>query len=395
MSESRRWRVWVTASSLLTVLCHARGVSAQSPTDPLAGPLASLHKARVALEAARAAWEQDSLLRTQLPLVERIGGIAVRADTAAFARTTVTVVLQEVSAATDGLRSTLGTAADAVLADGVISVLGIERTRDSRLARIWNGVSIRFDLGGTSHAVGVSAANVGGISPGGATRIRGLIAGSISERLTVEGGATLRTWPGTAPRLHALSAEEREIIYRGLRLNPSSVARACHDGALAACATGLALHAATTDTIDAWLDAAQRRMLVRERARDTVREPGLAPLHRDCVTNGADSVCRLLVVRSGVRPPLGIDARRELLRLALVRGGDGAWARLREVGDRPPTAMLEYVSGVPADTLVAALRAEVLAGRAPSPSPAPSSWLTSGLGALLVAGLVTRRRIAR
>jgi hypothetical protein len=191
--------------------------------------------------------------------------------------------------------------------------------------------------------------------------------------------------------LRPWSDDAREATYNGLRLLGSPVATDCHDGSLAACRAALGMLPPGSDSIARWYGAAAQRALVRARAADTLRDSSLTSGVQSCVRDGVDSSCSALVRERRWAGSLTYrTARQELLRRALVVGGPEAFARLRTSGDADAETLLAHVAGVPADSLVAGWRRDVLTARAPAPAPSPQAWLT-GLGTLLVAGLIATR----
>lgn len=181
------------------------------------------------------------------------------------------------------------------------------------------------------------------------------------------------------------------LAYRLLRLSRSPSAAACVAGGIAACRVALALVPAEADTIDLWFDAGAQQALVRAASADSLAFPARAPLHRACVIAHHTPACRAVLGAIFVRSPTSLPARRELLRLALVTGGSDAYHRLRIARDTTRIGVLEYVSGVPLDSLVAVWRADVLRGRAPAPVPPPTAWAWTGVTTVLLFGIGVRR----
>jgi len=101
-----------------------------------------------------------------------------------------------------------------------------------------------------------------------------------------------------------------------------------------------------------------------------------------------------MLIGAGVRAPLGLLPRAELLRLALVTGGAGAYARLRAVPNGLSAEALASISGVPTDSLVRLLHTEVLQGRPASPAPDAHTYFVASTWVLLSLAVVRRRRIA-
>jgi hypothetical protein len=377
--------------AVLALIALACGLWAPRAMAQTPDPLANVRRATVAanaeLELARAAWRVDSARRSTLTVLGVFGGVTVRTDSTPLA----SAVGQDLGLVLEQLRSELGLVlgprADSMLARSSMSVL--YDPPSSRWRYRSEGASVRLNLDGS-----VSSRFFNERGARDRLAMRTWLEAASRDAVAADAGDALRPWPNAAPGLRPWRADEREVVYRSLRLNRSPVAQACHDGSMAACRVALALGPADRDTVALWYDPALQRALIASRGRDTIMARALGPLHRACVQGGADQICRDMLIGAGVRAPLGLLPRAELLRLALVTGGTGAYARLRAVPNGLSAEALESISGVPTDSLLRLLHREVLQGRPASPAPDARTYFVASAWVVLSLAVVRRRRIA-
>ncbi len=373
---------------LALALVVAPSVLTAQGEDPLGNVRRSTTRAYAEWREAREAWQADSLRRATLRVLGQFGGATVRSDSTSIAESVARDLGAELELLRDDLRLVLGPLADSMLARSSVSVL--YDPPDARWYRYYAaGASARLDLDGSMSSRYFSERTLGARG-----RVRDWLDAAARDAVLKRHEATLRRWPGGAPSFRPWTDEERAIVYRGLRLSRSPVAQACHDGAFAACRVALAMLPADADTVSLWYDPALQRVQIAERGRDTIAQPMLAPLHRACVQRGDDQTCRDMFLGAGVRAPLSQLARAELLRLALVAGGPQAFGRLAALDSVGVAEALERISGVPADSLIATLHAQILQGRPTSSAPAPDDLLLAGAWIVLAMLAVSRRRIA-
>lgn len=167
-----------------------------------------------------------------------------------------------------------------------------------------------------------------------------------------------------------------ERVYRELATVPSHANRACMAGDAQACWTALGPGADSTP-LARWY--APEEMPLRAARVGSgrwwptpVRSAFLKCLERG--SPGALPACARFLTAVGpeVAAPLGMEARRMLLWVALQEGGAGAFDRLVADPDMPVEDALRVASGLSAEGLAARWRDEVLAAR-------PETY--SGLGA--------------
>ncbi len=362
-------------------------VAAAQAEDPLANVRRATSDANAAFAEARAAWTADSVRRSTLEVLGVFGGVAVRTDGSEHAAGIARDLGLELARLRLALERLLGPHADSMLARSTASVVyDHPSSRWLRFRRV--GATVRLHLDGSTSSRFFS-------ERGARERavMRKWLDAAARDAIVANTAAALRPWPNAAPSLQPWTDDERATVYRGLRLNRSPVAQACHDGSLAACRVALAL-VGDADTVALWYDAPLQRAMIATRGRDTVITPFLGPLHRACVEQGDDRTCREMLVGAGVQAPLGSLARSELLRLALVTGGPSAYERLRSAEAGVTGATLEIISGTPMDSLLHVLHAEILRGRPPSPAPDVQTLFVASAWVVLSLAVVRRRRIA-
>lgn len=155
-----------------------------------------------------------------------------------------------------------------------------------------------------------------------------------------------------------------ELHYRILATHDSKATRACLGGDVPACEHALGLGLPTgVNPIEVWYTPEQRRILVsRVTWPSTSSFPAAA--YGRCRAGSDLAACDALLDEPMRRwIPLSGSTRSSILWLALQRGGTDAWSRLVEHSSAPPEEVLERVSGMELDDLVAEWRRWVLANR--------------------------------
>jgi hypothetical protein len=348
-----------------------------------------LEAARAKYAAARRAWQEDSIRRSDLPTVARVSAMAILADTTLVPPTFVHRLTAILTEEIDATRPSLGAAADSLLAGTRLTLVWrsavTSSVLDPRTRSPIDAVTLRTNVDGREMLKYMLARDIE------ARELRRFIRNIIKRRLDAQTSPLVMNWSG-GPIVQQWTPADRAIHYRMMRLAATPVSRACLDGSLAACKAALAMVPAGTDTISLWYDAASQRERVRRSWVDTMTDERGAriPLHVACVHRGQDSACRELLSRIGVRSPTSRSGRAELLRLALVVGGDGAVDRLRSSTALSIEALLDDVSGGATDSVITRWRADVLQGRPPSPAPTPSAWLWGSVGAVIALGATAR-----
>jgi hypothetical protein len=220
-----------------------------------------------------------------------------------------------------------------------------------------------------------------------AQRLLWAAANAIAER----SDSALREWIGGALIPGADPAREPRSVYVALVTAPSPAARRCYTGDLGACRVVLGFLPAT-DAVVEWYDAPRWRELVR--GLDNLEQVGSVPrLAHACVVDGSDPDCLAILRRvppRAIPPPLPPAARFSVVRHALVLGGRGAYARLVGSAGRPVAERLAAASGMPADSLLAAWHAAVMAARPRPVTVEPrGAWAALAWGAMF--GLLALR----
>ena len=182
---------------------------------------------------------------------------------------------------------------------------------------------------------------------------------------------------------------QAETVYEELATKPWRVVRACYVGDLAECHSALALSSDAATTALRYTPEERRRIVARE--REVTKNLRSAAGTARCVEGRVDSACievsqRFLLFEE----PLSSLARATLLRTALELGGDGAYGRLLGSGEPEFLARLASVAGVPADTLLAAWHAQILAAKPASTVLTRLSGWTAFLWAAIFAVAATR-----
>jgi len=159
-------------------------------------------------------------------------------------------------------------------------------------------------------------------------------------------------------------AGERRGVYVALVTAPSPAARRCYLADLSACRSALGF-IPVSDAVADWYDAPRRRQIVHDIENlDQVR--GSSRAYAACVSDLSDVDCLALLRGAppgAIPPPLPPAARFSVLRTAIELGGHGSYARLLATAGRPIEQRLAAASGVPADSVLRAWHAAVVAAR--------------------------------
>lgn len=256
----------------------------------------------------------------------------------------------------------------------------------------------RAYLRGTSLVVSVSAGAAtlwgeGAVPFGAQALVRAQLLELVRQTTSSTFDGTLHQWlfnGRVSPIPPRPDVEQRARL--DLATAESHVARRCVGGAIATCATLLALDGRPVDPLRTWYAREDYRPLV-SRIRLAPSDGRDAPqLQRRCLENDNAACSRLLATFDPARlpPPTSDAPRLVLLHEALSMGGAGALTRLRAsrgtVGER-----LAAASGVSQDSLLTRWRRRMIAERGASIRPTPAVALASLGWTLLLAGLGLRR----
>ena len=185
--------------------------------------------------------------------------------------------------------------------------------------------------------------------------------------------AGLREWLGGRV-LHGVPVErQRPGVYVELVTNASDATRRCFVGEPGSCRDALGL-STDPEPWRRWSGPAERARVIRESFTYYFGRGRTQPQFTACTARQDDAACIELfrAIPAGAMPkPLSVDARRTILLRALRLGGRDAFARLARASGRPMAERLALAAGgLPADSLIAEWRAEILASR-PRPVRVP------------------------
>lgn len=198
----------------------------------------------------------------------------------------------------------------------------------------------------------------------------------------------LETWLGAPLRPRLESTRDFARSYIRLVTAPSQSARLCFLGDIPSCRSVLDLDDSDSSYLRWYASPAERRaLLLRSFADYFNRRPATAATWREC-TGGNDTECVQLLrtlPRGSIPPPLGTDAHRLLVHVALRIGGRDAYGRLLADSSVALGERLAAAAGVRLDTLVLRWRADVLAAR-PAAVTLPRWGVPVALGWILLLG---------
>jgi hypothetical protein len=193
-----------------------------------------------------------------------------------------------------------------------------------------------------------------------------------------------RRGPSVAPHF--------EWTYVRLATSPYSADRGCFAGSMEACKHALWINEVDNPVTELY-DARERRRLVEglDRSRANVFE--MAVLSHGCTAQGRDSDCieYLEAIPRDMLPlPYTPGVRRSLIQAAIEAGGDGSYGRLVGANKATVAGMLESVSGLTVDTLVAEWYAATLEARPTPTAITPALVLSCAIWVFLFVLTATR-----
>jgi len=200
--------------------------------------------------------------------------------------------------------------------------------------------------------------------------------------------SSLATWFGAELLPRGQETVVLSRVYIDMATAPSIAVRNCFAGDDAACRAALGL-VEEGDRLLLWFNPAERRAMVR-RATE-VQRLAVGRAADACLDGQSDQDC-LTVLRSlpWIDPPLLLDARQSLARLALDAGGRGAYRRLAGSTGRPLAERLAGAARLSSDSLIRRWRAAVLAAR-PRAVPIAAAGAWTALSWAVVFGLLALR----
>ena len=365
----RRMHRVLAVGGMMALLAPRADVAAQSAAE-YRRRLDSLEPQWLAARADVEAKERARRTAARAVVVER-GPLRLIVDSSLLP-----VVMEPASVAADELVRTFGGAADA-LADHrfIVREKYLGRRGADSVRTIMIGVEGREH----SSAFGDSAEN--------RYRVLSVLRGSqVTAILHAKLDDSLRTWFRAPLQAGVETPAERERAYVWLVTASTDVSRLCLAGDLVGCRKLLGL-APVHDPLMEGHTAVQRRALVLSHSA-RLRTAAHTREYDRCVANHDDAACiarlRTLPVDVFIRSMANVDTHRSFARFVLERGGAGAYDRLRASTTLPLDARFGAAGGAPADTLVAAWRAGIIAAR-PSRTPvtpitafATLAWIAAG-----------------
>jgi hypothetical protein len=247
-----------------------------------------------------------------------------------------------------------------------------------------------------------------------------------NEAQTALGRGLYATLPADAGGLAQLASaatflppDDWSWVYRELAGAPNLAAKECFDGNLPWCWEALGVNDVQGGGLD-WDSPAERRRLVESRYeeylaqgrpilvysrfggpphREGERLTQLGILLRGCLVLDLDRACDLVLEgyhRPGLRTgkdyglPLSGAARGTLVGEALALGGPGSFTRLLSRPQDPLRDRLAYAAGVPAETLIARWREQVLESKPNAQAGLLLSPLSLLFWLVLLVALATR-----
>ncbi len=183
---------------------------------------------------------------------------------------------------------------------------------------------------------------------------------ALAQGMPQEIGSWAAGFPGLPSALDPWAARELVSV-------PSHAARECFRGNLRWCWEAVGI-ADSVGALSRWYTPEERRQLVRRRGARIGGEREAA-LWDGCSDQRLQEACDFFLERRPLMEliPLGQNSRTSLLGYALRVGGHGAFERFRARAPESLREALVDAAGVPADSLMAGWRRQVLAAR-------PNAW---------------------
>lgn len=190
--------------------------------------------------------------------------------------------------------------------------------------------------------------------------------------------------PPVAPHL--------EWTYVRLATSTYSMDRGCFAGSMEACKHALWISEVHNPVTELYDQQERRRLVERlNQSRAVVFE--IAALRHGCTALGHDSDCieyLEAVPREMLPLPYTPGVRRSLMRTAIEVGGDGAYGRLVGAHKATVTDMLQSVSDLPVDSLVAEWYGATMEARPNPTTITPALGLSSAIWVFLFVLTATR-----
>ncbi len=221
-----------------------------------------------------------------------------------------------------------------------------------------------------------------------------------AEKILVRGaGDTIASWLPSPLLLELISAGRGWSLtasfhwtYVALVTSPYSMDRGCFAGRMVACKNALGIGEVDNPVTELY-DARERRRIVQNITWSRATVFGMAALRHGCTALGSDSDCieYLEAVPRDMLPlPFTLGARRSLVRIAIEAGGDGSYGRLVGADTLTLVGMLESVSGLTIDSLVARWYHTTMAARPTPTTITPALGLSTAVWVFLIVLTATR-----
>ncbi len=196
----------------------------------------------------------------------------------------------------------------------------------------------------------------------------------------------------TGERRDRSLAEHLEWTYVALVTSPYSKDRGCFKGSIEDCRRALWIDEVDNPVTELY-DAQERRRIVQNISWSRAIVYGMQALRHGCTIIGHDSDCIEYldaVPRDMLSLPYTPGTRRSLALTAMELGGDGAYGRLAESDTLTVAGMLESVSGLTVDSLVARWYRAVIDAR-PTPTTITPTLVLSSMTWVFVFVLIATR----
>lgn len=329
--------------AVLALALTALGASAQDAAQIRARALAASRHA-LALRA-----RYDSVRRANRAVLPsdsiRAGGLTLRVDPEVVRGTTRRTIERATARASEQIHRTLGSAADDLTVGNPVIVRALPA-----YGLTWLGSRLVFGLAGVPGRAGMYAPT---LTEREATAAILDLVGSLAA---ARAPASVRWWTlGWIPAFWEEESRWADLAVE-MAVSRSSVARACHRGAIGQCERALGL-VPVQDPLTEWYAPEDWRALL-----DGWKplDPEMDAVRRDCVERRVPASCERAARERTVPLPLALAARQTLLALALERGGTDAYRRML-ASNGTVREVLTATAGIGADSLVAEWRARALA----------------------------------
>ena len=361
---------------VLMALTSVSAAGRAQSSDALATKWRAVELATARYKDAVARRNSEERRRMNLPVVRTYSGLEVRADTTVFEPALLSRLDSGFALARAEAARLFGVTTDSVMRGGILIITPVVTDRPADSTRGAAPGRVRLNAAGNErHALGSTWPSAGPRE----SVVQSYFVDWFAIAATRYMPPRVTTWMGARSAIREWTKEDRQVAHFGLVFHSPLPGVACMNGAIAACRAAFGI-VADQDTIGAWYDAPTRRaravgalrFLPGPQAGRSAVDPSVVSR---CADSADDSACRMILARAGVPSPTSRISRQQLVRDALVRGGERAFERLRADTALAIDAAIAAAAGVPFDSVVATWRRDVLAARPPSPAPNAAEWL--------------------